>query len=376
MLVNIILQLHGKKSSGSTSVYKPTAEEKRLWKLQGDFQEAVNPYSIDLVTKSSNVLSGSLGEQQYDFAGLNDNAQAQIANAQQGIANLQNGILPAEYQKNMEASIQSGVQNSVGNALNSLAGRGVLNSSVTNQAMNDISKNVSNTMAEQYSNNISTLNGLYGQQASLSGQGITTAAAAQESALAPALSLLNAALGAGSSTTGAVQALGGTGTTTTTTNNGSGLFNSILGAGSSIGSAVIACFTEDTDIEMADGSTKKICDIIPGDVVKSYDADKDEFGSSNVIDVMEPQKRMVCAVLATENGKRKAVTTTLTQPIMKTNGEWVLVSDLTVGTALKNASVIVGLILGGERNVYDIKVDGNGTYIANGFIAKDGSESW
>lgn len=363
----------GKKSGGSSSTYTPTAEEKRLWQLQGDFQEAVNPYAIDLISKSSGVLSGSLGEKQYDFESLNNNAQAQIANAQQGVVNLQNGVLPAAYQQNMEDSIRSGVQNTMGQQLNSLAGRGVLNSSVTNQAMNDISKNASDTMAQQYSNNISTLNGLYGQQASLSGQGITTAAAAQESALSPSLSLLNAALGAGSSTTGAVQALGGSGTTTTTTNTGSGLFNTVLGAGSTIGSALIACFIGDTQIDMADGTTKAIKDIKVGDKVIGYNVDTDDIEPCKVTEVMKPRDNRVYIVAASN---KRVVRTTSTQPLLTEDGKWVDVSELTKGTDLKDVGEVQAILKGRIETVYDIKVDGCGTYIANGFVAKGGTDEW
>lgn len=166
-MFELILQLHGKKSGSSTNVqsYTPTEEEKRLWQQQSDYVEHAAPNAYWLNDTARELLQDSIGAIQVDYNAMHNAAQNQLANAQQGVANLTNGLLPAEYQANMENAIRSGVQNTMGNMVSNLGSRGVLNSSVTNTAMNDISKNVSDTMAQQYSNNISNLNGLYGSRA-------------------------------------------------------------------------------------------------------------------------------------------------------------------------------------------------------------------
>ena len=66
----------------------------------------------------------------------------------------------------MENSINRALNNTMGQSLNSLAQRGVLNSSVTNRSMNDISANAADAVAQQYQNNINTVAGLTGQQLS------------------------------------------------------------------------------------------------------------------------------------------------------------------------------------------------------------------
>ena len=153
----INIELH---KGGSTNVqsYTPTEQEVRLQKASADYAEYVAPNARWLNDTAANVLKDSIGTVQVDFNGMNNSAQQQIANAQQGIQGLTNGELPAQYQANMEAALNRGVQNTMGNMINGLGNRGVLNSSVTSQAMNDMSKSVSDTMAEQYQNNMGIAN--------------------------------------------------------------------------------------------------------------------------------------------------------------------------------------------------------------------------
>jgi hypothetical protein len=71
---------------------------------------------------------------------------------------------------------------------------------------------------------------LYGGLLQSSTAPITTAAAAQEAAQAPALSLWNASLGLNGAGTGALAAAAGKGTTTSTSQQqGGGLFSGLLG---------------------------------------------------------------------------------------------------------------------------------------------------
>lgn len=206
------------KGKGSTTVqsYTPSAEEKALLNQQLKYQEAFYPNVIRLNEDAGKLLWDSYGDVQADFNAANQAAQNQIGNGQNVIGNLVNGQLPNTYQQNMEDSIRSGVQNTMGNALNSLASRGVLNSSVTNQAMNDISKNVSDTMAQNYGNNVQLLSGLGQQQIANATAPIATMASAQEAAQQPALNLWNASLGlqqSGNSVLGNIAGKYGTGTT-------------------------------------------------------------------------------------------------------------------------------------------------------------------
>lgn len=216
----------------NTSSYTPTAYELQLQKAQADYADAISPNSLWLNDTARNILQDSIGAVQVDFNSLNNAAQKQITNAQNGYQQLANGQLPTAYTDAMTNAIRSGVNSTYGQLLNDSANRGVLNSSVTSKGLNDISKNVSDTMAKQYNNNINQLGNIYSQQIDSATQPIATAGAAQEAAQTPATNLWNASLGLNQSTTGALAAAAGKGTTTSTSHQsggGGGFFSGLLG---------------------------------------------------------------------------------------------------------------------------------------------------
>ena len=369
-------ELH-KKGGSTTNVqsYTPTAQEIRLQEQAADFAEEVAPNALWLNSVAKDVLENSLGTVQVDYNSLANNAMGQITQAQQGVAGLTQGQLPAAYQANMEAAIKSGVENTVGSMVNSLGARGVLNSSVTDKAIQGINDSVANTMAQNFTNNIGVLNGLYGQQAGLAGQNIVTAAGAQEAAQNPALKLWDASIGLNSGgTLGALNAVGGQGTTTTTgtTSGGTGLFGGLatsLAGGWASNSAGIFCFTDDTKVKMADGEEKYIRHIKVGDKVLCYN----EFGDSaeEVVYVQEPVYQTTYAVMCVgENNEKKVVYTTLAQPILTEDGEYQEVQVMRIGTKLKDVGKVIAIVESGERKVYDIQTTGNNKYYANGFVAQ------
>ena len=71
-----------------------------------------------------------------------------------------NGRLPSEYTDNMSEAMKSAINRTMGANINSLANRGVINSSVAQGAMDDISRNVADTMARNYIENINTVGNL------------------------------------------------------------------------------------------------------------------------------------------------------------------------------------------------------------------------
>lgn len=226
------------KGGGSTTVnnsstYTPSAYELQLQKAQADYADAIAPNSLWLNDTARKILQDSLGTVQVDFNKLNQNAQNQISAANTGMNDLTQGKLPTAYTDNMTNAIKSTLTNSYGNLLNNSANNGVLNSSVTTQGMNDISKNAADSVAQSYNQNINTLGNLYGNQINNATAGITTAATAQEAAQEPALNLWNASLGLNGSTTSALAAAAGKGTTnssqTTSGGGGGGLLSGLLG---------------------------------------------------------------------------------------------------------------------------------------------------
>lgn len=323
----------------NNSTYTPTEYEMQLQKAQANYADAISPNSLWLNDTARDILQDSLGTVQVDFNSLNNQAQNQINSTNSGLssltgsntsaanstnsklsnlasgygiaanstnntlgniansygaaantannayASLQNGVLPNSYLQNMADAISSSMTNTLGKSLNSLANKGVLNSSVTNEALNDIESNTANTLAQNYLNNISILQGLAGSQynttsdalgnqaniantqlsntntaignqensvnqqytnalnannsnasiynnlANNATAGITTAAAAQEAAQSPALALWQASLGLQGNTNSALAAAAGKGTTTSTSTQkgGGGLISGLLG---------------------------------------------------------------------------------------------------------------------------------------------------
>ena len=244
-----------------------------LGTVQVDFNN-LNNTAQNQISEAQNSLSGLTGSNTnaennanaYLYGLATDNTN-QLGSTNSTLRSLQNGELPSAYLKNMTDAIKSGVQNTVGSMVNEYGNRGVLNSSVTNKAFNDVENNVSDAMAQSFLNNINTVSGLansqlgntlntnnananyanssfsntmnannsnaniYNNKINNATSGITTAAAAQEAAQQPALNLWNASLGLNGSTTSALAAAAGKGTTnsTQTTSGGGGLLSGLLG---------------------------------------------------------------------------------------------------------------------------------------------------
>ena len=156
------LQLFGGGGKGggssSSSSYQPSEQELQIMKYMAKNAEQAQTGIGSLLGQFNT------GVQSDTFKNLLNNSLNQVQSGQNLTSQLTQGKLPTAYTDNMTNAIKTGVNNTVGAAVNSLGNRGVLNSSVTNKAMNDIEKNVSDTMAQQYSNNIGQLAGLANQQ--------------------------------------------------------------------------------------------------------------------------------------------------------------------------------------------------------------------
>ncbi|PWM78676.1 MAG: hypothetical protein DBY32_04135 [Phascolarctobacterium sp.] len=222
----------GGGSSTTYNTYTPSAEERALLAQQLKYQEAFFPNVIKLNQNAGDLLWDSYGTVQADYGQMNNEAQQQIANANNIISDLQQGIVPSSYNKNFQQSISNDVKGTVGNVMNELANRGVVNSSVANAAIDDISENVTDAAAQNYNNAISTQSQLAAQQIGNATAGITTSAAAQEAAQQPALNLWNASLGlaqSGNNVLGNIAGKYGTSVSKQSYNTNSGGFGGFLG---------------------------------------------------------------------------------------------------------------------------------------------------
>ena len=214
------LQLFGCKGGSTTNVqsYQPTAQEVGLQQQALDYSKAVAPNALKLNDLASALINRNYGTVSADYGGLTEEALARNNAAFQGMAGLTQGQLPDAYLQNMTDALKSGVKNTVGSSLVNLANRGVLNSSVTEGAMNEIGRNVSDTMAGMYNQNIGQLGQLYQGMMDNSSNPLQLTAGGQEAALNIPGRLWDMSLGLNSGgTTSVLNSLGGKGTTTSTT---------------------------------------------------------------------------------------------------------------------------------------------------------------
>lgn len=364
---------------GNTQVqsYQPTEDEKRMQKLAADYAEATAPNAKSLNDLAMGMLTSenALGKDPQEYRNLLTGAISQLDSANGLVSNLANGQLPTAYQQNMEASINRGVTNSMGNLLTDLGNRGVINSSVMNKGVQGINEAAANAMSDAYTQNIGVLSGLAGQMTDQATSKITATAAAQEASQQPALNLWNASIGLNQGGTGtALAGVSGKGTTTSKMSGGNDWFSGAAGLLGGFASAF--CFAEDTLVKMADGTEKKIKEVLPGDTVLCPHKDGTET-EETVTAVMTPHYAEVYIVVAKDNnGKAHRCYTTMTQPLLCADDKFAQVKNIGIGKELYGGWQVISVIHSGERKVYDLKVSGENNYYADGFVAKGGTNEW
>lgn len=114
-------------------------------------------------TRYANQLGASVDAMNNGANQLANEYNGSLLKNQNAMDSITNGQLPAAYSEARRKALNNDLQATVGNAVSGLASRGIVNSSITDNALNDISKNASNTLAVQYSNDL-------GQAAALNSQ--------------------------------------------------------------------------------------------------------------------------------------------------------------------------------------------------------------
>ncbi len=201
----------GGGGSSTSSSYQMGPEEQQIVK-----------FMLTNATNAQNGITPMLnqfneGVQSENFKNLLGQSSNMIQSGQGLYSDLAQGKLPTAYTENMTDAIKSGVNSTVGSNITSLANRGVLNSSVTNKALNDVEGNVANAMAQSYNQNV-------GQLGSLAGQQIQAATAGYQ----PYSTLAQLAQGQHNTFINSpVSALRGSGTTKSSQNSDPGLMGTI-----------------------------------------------------------------------------------------------------------------------------------------------------
>lgn len=212
----------GGGGSSTSSSYQMGPEEQQIVK-----------FMLTNATNAQNGITPMLnqfneGVQSENFKNLLGQSSNMIQSGQGLYSDLAQGKLPTAYTENMTDAIKSGVNSTVGSNITSLANRGVLNSSVTNKALNDVEGNVANAMAQSYNQNV-------GQLGSLAGQQIQAATAGYQ----PYSTLAQLAQGQHNTFINSpVSALRGSGTTKSSQSSNPGLMG-MIGMGMKIGSLFV-----------------------------------------------------------------------------------------------------------------------------------------
>lgn len=141
----------GKGSTNYTTVRKRDPDSQQISALQNTLYQQFTP------------MAGQLGA---DYQAAKDNAnkyQSQYDQAYSGLQNLtETGNLPSGLTDAMNGYISREMDRSLGTAMAQNAGKGVLNSSVTNRAINDISTSTADAFAKNYADMFGAASNNYG----------------------------------------------------------------------------------------------------------------------------------------------------------------------------------------------------------------------
>ena len=154
MRLKFNLQFFGGSKTSTQRIAKRDPEPKELTDLQTKLYSKIAPgleaFNTDNWETAQNLTNQSLGLQSY-FLGQLPGQLAQNNSIASQILNVaQNGTLPSNLLNAMNASVTQGLQSSMGDMLNNLASRGVLNSSVTTAGTNQLSQAAADAFNKNY----------------------------------------------------------------------------------------------------------------------------------------------------------------------------------------------------------------------------------
>jgi hypothetical protein len=263
-----------------------------------------------------------------------------------GQNSLLNGTLPSSFSTARQQALNDDLTGTVGNTISNLGSRGILNSSVTNSALNDISQNASDTLAKNYTTDLGTYSGLLNNATSLPSQ----------------LSSLGNSLSSTGSNLFNTLYSGrmGTGSTTTSTDSGnSGTWQAV----GTLGTALV-CFAAGTQIATPDGN-KPIEQIKVGD--KVYSLDDNNQICVETVEYVNPAHESPVLEVTTDTG---IVKPTNSQRFLTDNGfEYIEEITTPIIAFVGNAKVQSIKQLPPEL-VYDFTVSGRNIFFANGLSAE------
>lgn len=111
-------------------------------------------------TKYANQLAASVDNMNNTASQLANEYSGALLQNQNAMNAITSGQLPIAYQEARQKALNNDLESTLGSAVSGLASRGIINSSQADTAINNISKNASNTLAAQYAQDLNQAAGL------------------------------------------------------------------------------------------------------------------------------------------------------------------------------------------------------------------------
>lgn len=284
----------GSKSSSTTTRTIPG----QTWN-ESVLENGLMDYARSGLNASSGIMNQAISSinRQYNpnWTSLANNYNGTMGTVTNGYNNLMQGNLPSQFAAARQKALKDDLQQTVGSAVSNLADRGIINSSVTNKALDDISEDASSQLAKSYASDLSTYASLLSGAATNANQVLAGNQLAQDASETPTESLFQYAQALANPASNMYNTMYsgrmGTGSTTTTTSQPN---NSVWSTIGSLGTAYILCFTGNTLVTVP-GGYKAIKDIKRGDEVLSLDANN-EVVAKKVRDVTGAHEREIVDV--------------------------------------------------------------------------------
>lgn len=409
-------------------------------KQAGQTVSGLIPQVQNGVTGANNANNGYIGGignamQTYQEGNkyLDSDYQKAMADNAGIMSGLLSGDLPSAYAQNRQKALQSDLDATMGNTLSSLADRGIINSSVANQSMNDISKNAANALAANYtsdmgtaanlansaySNQLNGLNGragllsdlysgelsgigqqagltgnnvsnilnganaqesLAGQQASLANQPIDTAAAAQSDAAYTPLNYFNAAIGLQNPNLSLYDSMSGhrygvaTPGQTYVKQGSGGWFGNLLGTAANSAAAYYACFPAGTMVATTKGGVP-IERMKPGDTLVALTDIGSQARKVKALHDMGEQETYTVETVPNVEDRFRKVVTTATEVVLTWEGRKpvsALRAGMKVWTVDGYRKLAHVVKNRAKSRVYDLELDDDqALFIADGFAVE------
>lgn len=111
-------------------------------------------------TKYANQLAASVDNMNNTASKLANEYSGALLQNQNAMNAITSGQLPTAYQEARQKALNNDLESTLGSAVSGLASRGIINSSQADSAINNISKNATNTLAAQYAQDLNQAAGL------------------------------------------------------------------------------------------------------------------------------------------------------------------------------------------------------------------------